>query len=32
MDNFRPIGGFTHQATQILPANGAGFCIAYLWR
>jgi hypothetical protein len=32
LDNFRLIGGFTHQTTQILPAGGAGFCILYLWR
>jgi len=32
LDNFRLIGGFTHQTTQILPADRAGFCIVYLWR
>jgi hypothetical protein len=32
LDNFRLIGGFTHQTTQILPANSASFCIVYLWR
>jgi len=32
LDDFGLIGGFTHQTTQILPANDAGFCIVYLWR
>ncbi len=32
LDDFRLFGGFTHQTTQILPANRAGFCIVYLWR
>jgi hypothetical protein len=32
LHDFRLIGGFTHQTTQILPANGASFGIVYLWR
>jgi hypothetical protein len=32
LDNFRLICGFTHQTTQILPADGASVCIVYLWR
>src|SRR6266852_5580866 len=32
LEDFGLIGGVTHQTTQILPANGAGFCIVYLWR
>ena len=32
LDDFWLFCGVTHQTTQILPANGAGFCIVYLWR
>ena len=32
LDNLRLFCGITHQTTQILPANRAGFCIVYLWR
>jgi len=32
LNDFWLIGGFTHQTTQILPADSASFCIVYLWR
>jgi hypothetical protein len=32
LDNFRLFSGVTHQTTQILPVNRAGFCIVYLCR
>jgi hypothetical protein len=32
LHNLWLFSGITHQATQILPARGAGFCIVYLCR
>jgi hypothetical protein len=32
LHNLGLFGGFTHQTTQIPPADRASFCIVYLWR
>jgi hypothetical protein len=32
LDHFGPIGGLTHQPTQILHAAARNFCGNYLWR
>jgi hypothetical protein len=32
LHDFWLICGFTHQTTQILPADRASFCIVYIWR